>query len=361
MTRLDRYVLRETLPPFLFGIGAFLVVLVGVELLHKLMRMIYQDGIPVLAAVKIFSLQLPGVIVLTLPMAVMFGSLMAIGRLSGEGELVAMRAGGVSTPRVGLSIMLFGLFVAVSGFALSETLVPWSKHRAWEITREMHGTVAGDRDFAMEVRSDLEGLQRWLYASELDVDTLQMRDVTILDFTMGRRPYLYTARSATWEGEHWVLRNVEITYWQDDQRFIDGNIPMMKRHVGRSSAEIERVRKMPEDMWLRELSEQTALAERRGRHMWANRLRQHYHVRLALPWATLGLAALGIGMGVQRQRSSRGIGLGLSLVAIFAYYVVLHTLSLIGERGVLHPAITAWLPNLLLYLTAAGFLLKNSR
>lgn len=361
MKRLDRYVLTETLPPFLFGIGAFLVVLIGVELMHKLLRLIYQDGVPVLAAVKIFGLQLPGVIVLTLPMAVMFGSLMAIGRLSGEGELVAMRAGGVSVPRVGLSIMLFGLFVTLLGFALSETVVPWSKNRAWEITREMHGTVAGDRDFALEVRSDTEGLERWLYASELDAENLQMRDVTIVDFTMGDRPYLYTARSATWQGEQWVLRNVEVTYWQDDQKFIEANIPQMTRNVGRSSAEIERVRKMPEDMTLAELREQAALSESQGRTMWAHRLRQHYHVRLALPWATLGLAVLGIGMGVQRQRASRGIGLGLSLVVIFAYYVLMHTLGLIGERGVVHPALPAWTPNVLLYLTAAGFLLRSSR
>jgi lipopolysaccharide export system permease protein len=53
--------------------------------------------------------------------------------------------------------------------------------------------------------------------------------------------------------------------------------------------------------------------------------------------------------------------MGLSLVVIFVYYAVLHTLSLIGERGVVHPAITAWTPNVLLYLTALGFLLRSSR
>ncbi len=361
MKRLDRYVLTEVIPPFLFGIGAFMVVIVGVEFLYRALRMLYQDGFPLWAVTQIFLLQLPGVITLTLPMAVMFGSLMAIGRISSDGELVAMRAGGASIPRVGLPIILFGLFVTLSGFAISETLVPWCRHRAWQIARQMHGTVAEERDFALEVRGENEGLERWLHARDLDTDSLRMVDVTIVDFTIAARPYLYTAQSARWQGEHWVLENVEVTYWQGGQRIIEGSIPRMKRYVGRSAAEIEHVRKMPEDMTLRELQEQAALSEERGRTTWANRLRQHYHVRIALPWATVGLAVLGVGMGVQRQRSSRGIGLGLSLVVIFIYYIVTHTLSLLGERGVAHPALTAWVPNILLYLTALGFMLRTSR
>ncbi|MFW5868425.1 MAG: LptF/LptG family permease, partial [Armatimonadota bacterium] len=106
--------------------------------------------------------------------------------------------------------------------------------------------------------------------------------------------------------------------------------------------------------------ESTAALEQ-GREEWAQELIQHYHVRLALPWATVGLAILGVGLGVRRQRSSRGIGMGISLIVIFIYYVVMHTLTLVGERGVAHPALMAWLPNILLYIAGVGFLLRRSR
>lgn len=359
MKRIDRYILSEIVPPFLFGIGAFVAVLVGVELLYDMLRLIYQEGFPAWTATKIFFLGLPGVIVLTFPMAVMFGSLMAMGRLSGDGELVAMRAGGVSVLRVGLTVIIFGFVVSCAAFIISETLVPWAKERGWEITRQMYGTMASENDLALEVRND-RGLQRWLYALEFDADRLTLRYVTIVDFTLGLRPHLLTAESAQWQGDRWIMRNVEHTWW-DGERDVKAEHPRLVWGVGRSPDAVRQARKRPEDMDLRELLEESAAAREQDRVAWANRLYQHYHVRLALPWATLGLAVLGIGLGIRRQRSSRGIGIGLSLIVIFVYYVVLHTLTLVGERGAVHPALTAWAPNVLLYVGGAASLLRSSR
>ncbi|MGM0493421.1 MAG: LptF/LptG family permease [Armatimonadota bacterium] len=359
MRRLDRYVLSEAIPPFLFGIGAFIAVLVGVELLYDMLKLVYQEGFPVWAAAKIFALEFPGVLVLTFPMAIMFGSLMAMARLSGDGELVAMRAGGVSVLRVGIPVIALSVVVALSGFAVSETLVPWASNRSREITREMYGTVAAESDLALEVRND-HGLQRWLYAAEFDADSLTLRHATILDFTRGERPQLLTAESAQWQGQQWIMRNVEHTSWEPGNEFTL-KFDRLAFSVDRTPETVGRAQRKPNDMTLEQLSEEAALAREQSREDWALRLVQHYHVRIALPWATVGLGILGVGLGVRRQRSSRGIGMGISLLVIFVYYVVMHTLTLVGERGVAHPALMAWLPNILLYLAGAGFLLRSSR
>ncbi len=360
MKRLDRYVLTEMVPPFLFGIGAFLAVLVGAQLLYEMLRLIYQQGFPAWAAARIFMLELPAVITLTLPMATVFGSLMAMARFSGDGELVAMRAGGVSLPRIGLPIVIVGFVVSVGGLLINETFVPDAKQRAFEIARDVHSTVAGEMDIALEVRDDDDHLERWLYARKFDPDTLTLSNATVLDFTLGRKPHLYTAARARWQGQYWVLENVEHTTWDGAQA---GRLHLdsVMLPIGRTPEQVERVRKLPDDMRLAELQEQAGLAEQQGRVAWANRLRQHYHVRLSLPWACVGFAVLGIALGIQRQRSSRGIGMGLSLLVIFVYYVVMHTLTLVGERGVAPAALMAWTPNLLLYLTGLGLLLRASQ
>lgn len=359
MRRLDRYVLSEMLPPFLFGIGAFLAVLVGVQLLYEMLRMIYQQGFPVGAAVRIFFLELPGMITLTFPMATIFGSLMAMGRLSGDGELVAMRAGGVSIQRIGAPIIIVGLLVSVGGLAVNEAVVPPAKQAAFEIARDVHSTVKGT-DFALEVRDDQDRLERWLYARSFDAERLTLTDATVLDFTLGRRPYLYTAERAQWQGQLWVLEKVELTTWNDgeQQRLRSERVELP---IGRTPEEMQSIRKSPSDMSLPELVEQAKLADEHGYPVWANRLRQQYQVRLALPWASLGFALLGIPLGIQRQRSSRGIGMGLSLLVIFVYYVVTHTLTLVGERGVAHPALMAWTSNILLYLAGLGMMLRASQ
>ncbi len=359
MKRIDRYILGEIIPPFLFGIGAFVAVLVGVELLYDMLRLVYREGFPAWAATKIFFLELPGVIVLTLPMATMFGSLMAMGRLSGDGELVAMRAGGVSVIRVGLPVIVFGFFISCVAFLISETVAPWSKARAHEITREMYGTIAGEEDLALEVRND-DGLQRWLYATKFNADKLTIRHATILDFTRGPRPHLLTAETARWQGQQWIMRNVEHTWWENgDKRQL--NFDKFVWNVGRTPDSVGRAKKGQDDMTLEELLEASATAREQGRHEQASKLYQHYHVRLALPWATLGLAVLGIGLGIQRQRSSRGIGMGISLIVLFLYYIVLHALTLVGERGVAPHVLMAWAPNLLVYAAGVVFLLRARR
>ncbi len=324
MRRLDRYVLTEMLPPFLFGIGAFLAVLVGVQLLYEMLRLIYQQGFPAWAAVRIFFLELPAVITLTFPMAIV------------------------------------GFVVSIAGLAINESVVPGAKDRAFEIAREVHSTVATDKDLALEIRDDEDHVERWVHARAFDPDSLTLSGATVVDFTLGPRAELYEAEVARWQGQYLILENVRYTKWIDGEQFT-ADVPRMMVPIGRTPEEVERVRKLPDDMSLAELQEQAGLADEQGRPAWANRLRQHYAIRLALPWACVGFAVLGVALGIQRQRSSRGIGMGLSLLVIFVYYVVLHTLTLVGERGVADPALMAWTPNVLLYLVGAGLLLRASQ
>ncbi|MGC9318040.1 MAG: LptF/LptG family permease [Armatimonadota bacterium] len=362
MKRLDRYVLTEMLPPFLFGIGAFLAILVGVQLLYEMLRMIYTAGFPAWAAIRIFLLEIPGTVTLTLPMATMFGSLMAMGRLSGDGEIVAMRAGGISVPRIGLSLIVAGVVISIVGLAVNETVVPPAKSWAFEIARDVRTTAAGEDDFVYVARDDEGHVERILHAERFDVDQLSLYDVMVVDYTLGPKPVFFTARKARWQGEYWIMENAERTIWDETLGgLVSGTVREARLHVGHGKDEIERIRKGPDDMTLEELREEMATARRREADSWADRLWMHYHVRLAIPWASLGFAVLGLALGVQRQRSSRGIGMGVSLLVIFVYYVVAHTLTLVGERGVAHPAIMAWTPNVLLYLTGIGLLLTNSR
>ncbi|MGD9496327.1 MAG: LptF/LptG family permease [Armatimonadota bacterium] len=359
MKRLDRYVLTEMVPPFLFGIGAFLAVLVGVQLLYEMLRLIYQQGFPAWAALRIFFLELPAFITLTLPMATVFGSLMAMARLSSDGELVAMRAGGISIPRIALPIVIAGLVISVVGVTVNETVVPAAKQRSFEIARDVHSTVGAERDLALEIRDDEDHFERFVHAREFDPDNLTLRDATVLDFTLGPRPELYTAKMARWQGQYLILENVEYTRWEDDQQY-QARLPRMMIPIGRTPEDVERVRKLPDDMSLAELQEQARRADEQGLQAWAHRLRQHYQVRLALPWACVGFAVLGVALGIQRHRSSRGIGMGISLLVIFVYYVIMHTLTLVGERGVAHPALMAWTPNALLYLVGTGLLARRA-
>ncbi len=359
MSRLDRYLLTELVPPFLFGVGAFLAILLGVNALYEMLKLIFRMGFPVSSALMIFVLKLPGSITLTLPMAMMFGSLMSMSRLSGDGELVALRAGGAGMARIGTPVILVGLLVSVSALAINELIVPPFEDQAYTISRQAYQTAASEGDLAFEVRDADGKMERWLYGKTFDAATMTVTDALIVDFTRGETPVVYRAGSVSWQGDSWVLEKGDYTQW-DRGRSIQMVVEKTTVPVGGTPDELDRVTKKPAEMSLGELAQSAAEAMERGNQTRAGRLLQHKQMRLALPWSSLGFALLGLPLGIRRTRSSRGIGMGLSLVVIFVYYAITHTLGIVGERGMAHHAIIAWTPNILLYLAGIGLMLRSS-
>mgnify|MGYP000108007809 CR=1 FL=1 len=91
MRILDKYILKEFIGPFLFGVCAFTAVFIGTGTLYRIANLINQYGASPWAAFRVFVLAIPSIIVITFPMSVLLGSLMAFGRLSSSSEMIVMR------------------------------------------------------------------------------------------------------------------------------------------------------------------------------------------------------------------------------------------------------------------------------
>ncbi|MEM7581990.1 MAG: LptF/LptG family permease, partial [Acidobacteriota bacterium] len=115
MRRLDRYMLAEIIGPLLLGFSVFTFILL-IQALFKSARLVISSGVDAGMVGRLLLLSLPWIVVMTIPMAFLFSILIAVGRLSSDSELVAIRAGGVSLfslyrPIVLLSLLLTSLNV----------------------------------------------------------------------------------------------------------------------------------------------------------------------------------------------------------------------------------------------------------
>uniref|UniRef100_UPI0026124B24 LptF/LptG family permease n=1 Tax=uncultured Meiothermus sp. TaxID=157471 RepID=UPI0026124B24 len=123
MTHLDRYILREAVPVFLFG----LVLYVGFGLISNLLPRAQWMGTAELGSIlKWLALQVPAASVQALPIAGLLSILLAFGRLARENELLVMQAGGISIRRTARLFLLGGLLMSGLSLALSEWVVPWA-------------------------------------------------------------------------------------------------------------------------------------------------------------------------------------------------------------------------------------------
>ena len=96
---LDRYVFKEILPPFFLALLIFTFLLVLPPVMDYLENLLAK-GVTWGTAARILWTLLPQALGLTIPMAVLVGVLIGLGRMSGDRESVALLACGVSPYRL---------------------------------------------------------------------------------------------------------------------------------------------------------------------------------------------------------------------------------------------------------------------
>jgi len=123
MRHVDRLVIKELFGPWIFGVAIFSTLILAGSFLFELTRYIAQ-GANIMQVAQLAAMLTPGVVAKTFPMAVLLATLLAFGRLSGDSEIVALRAGGVSLPRIIAPVGVFGFLVSLLTVGFNELVVP---------------------------------------------------------------------------------------------------------------------------------------------------------------------------------------------------------------------------------------------
>lgn len=371
MKLVDRQVLRELTGPFLFGVAAFSSVFFAGSVLLKLTQWL-MNGMPVLTALEIIAYSLPSIVFWTLPMSTLLAVLTGIGRLSGESEVVALFAGGVSFYRIAFPIIVFGIVVSGFSMVLNEVVAPIANSRSTAIQAEIFKQEAvSDAPFTLE---DPGTNSRIMVQGGMDKERGILRDVSIIQFYRDRPTLLVYAARAQWAG----LRDDKKRYrWELYNGFSQLIDPRDPRSIGTTTfmntqtREIE-LKKTPDDlsMYQNLNSEQMSfsqlsrmvrtLKEYPDRPL--DKIRQldvDKWNKLAVPMTSLVFALLAAPLGIRPHRSSSSVGMGLSILVIFLYWIVGRYTWSLAVQGTVTPIFGAFAP-LFIGVVAAIVLLKQA-
>jgi lipopolysaccharide export system permease protein len=117
------YILKETLPIFFIGLLTFTVIF----LMDKILKLIelVVSGVNLFQILMLLFFISPSFLIFTIPMALLLGTLLSFGRLSGDGEITAFKASGMSVYQLYLPISI----LSISAYLLTSFLVfyglPW--------------------------------------------------------------------------------------------------------------------------------------------------------------------------------------------------------------------------------------------
>lgn len=129
MKKLQVYTIREFFPPFLLSAGIFTFVMLLDKLLD-LLDMIVSKGVPVRTVVEVFLLLLPSMVAVVVPMGVLAGVLMAVGRMESDLEVTAMKASGISIFAILRPLMTVALVLAGTMVLFNNYVLPDANHMA---------------------------------------------------------------------------------------------------------------------------------------------------------------------------------------------------------------------------------------
>ncbi|RYG88287.1 YjgP/YjgQ family permease, partial [bacterium] len=191
LRRLDRLIIKEIIGPWVFGVAMFTTLLIAATYLNKIADYIVQ-GVPVAQIGEILLLLMPAILVKTFAMSTLLAALLAFGRLSGDSEIVALRAAGASLWRILIPVLIFASVIAVVSFFCNERLVPSAAKRSTAIVKELTKSIRAKTDQPVYQTQVEDGrVTMMIQAKEFSLAERQLRGVTLTIYDRSERVSYY--------------------------------------------------------------------------------------------------------------------------------------------------------------------------
>lgn len=322
-------------------------------------------------------MQLLGYLALSLlqpaiPIAFLLAVLLGIGRLSTDGEIMAMRASGLSPMQLFRPVLLMGIFLFFFSSAVNSFLTPWgTKMFRYELFRISNTKVIA----TLHEGTFMEGFfDLMLYADEVEPKGNRLSRVFIYDPRNESNPTTVVANRGQiipeqmgsdgtpgivlrlWDGK--VYRSNALTHIVDVINFATYDI-----FLAISTAKVVGVER-PQTMDIGELRQRIKEVVAKPKKEWEdfreiNRLRMETWSRFSFAFSAIVFSLLGMAFGTVRSRSTKSNSLLICLIVMLGYWQVRTVGMKYGEDGFIPPFLAVQGANLIL-LCVAGFVFRKS-
>lgn len=363
---LRNYLIGEIAGAFLAGLAIFTFVLLIARIL-ELVDLVLARGVPGTQVAYLFGYILPSFLELTIPMALLLSIVVAFGRLATDGELVALRAAGLSLLQLMRPVLLFSALVGVSTFTLATNVRPWANRQINQTIYEIAKTRATAALKPQVFNSTFGGMV--IYVDGIDQDSGLMKGILLSD---ERESYRRTTIFSQ-AGRLVTKEEAKSVYLQ----MLDGT--SLSYHAGQESYDKTDFQSLEVNLDLEQevgqsgLDAQLSPAEMDWDQLHAARAAKletgdpgieegiEIQRKFVLATAALILPIIGVPLGVQRSRAVRARSLGVSITVILTYYFALSGAMTLVRRGAVDLTTGMWTPNAALAVIGAVLFMRAAQ
>ncbi len=360
---LDRYIVREILPPFAIALVVFTFVLI-IPFIIELAEELIAKGVAWPVILRLMITLVPASLGLAIPMALLLGILVAFGRLSSDREVVVLMACGVSPFRLLRPVMILALSAAAGDVYVLARAIPDANQAHREITL---GIVADRAEGQVRAREFFDDFPNTvLYVREIPLEG-GWQDVFAADMKDAAQPIVYVARRGRMLIDR-QARTIEMVLEDGAQHTTKASDPATYEMVRFDQVIVSLD---PQSVFQNTLPRgyrEMTIPELRSsiRELQHNNLPFHnpvmeIHKKFSIPFACIVFTLVGVGLGVSNRKDGKLASFVLGIAVIFTYYVIMFT-SEAMTKGALMPAwLAMWVPNVLLGAAGIALLLSRAR
>jgi LPS export ABC transporter permease LptG len=371
---LDLYVVGQYLRVFFLALAGLLAVFYISTMIDTVDRIVRGSATTAMLLQYLYF-QTPRYASLIIPMAALLATLVVVGSLTKNSELIVMRACGVSLYRSALPLLLFAALLSGVLYQLQERVLAASNRRADAIFHVMRG-------FAPETFGVLN--RRWIVGSEGDIYHYEYFDPARNTFSrltlfhpdpqswnlsgltyskavaLAAPLRLDDDHEVTWQGRQGWTRTFTtaaarrspnhnvVTYTPFDTTRLPLEPPS---YFKTDEPDAER-------MTYEQLKDYIDQLRISGFHVVPYLVQLHR--KIAFPFVTLIMTLLAVPFAVTIGRSGALYGIGVGIVMAISYWTLLSVFGAVGAAGLIPAMLAAWAPNML-FASAAAYMILTVR
>lgn len=348
MRLLDRYVLRQFIQAYIYCIAGFISIWFIFDISDNISNFL-DARISRTLILQYYLTQVPQVLVVLLPVALLLALLFSLGRMSRSNEIVSMLTAGVSLPRVLAPLLLMGLLTTAASTALNYSLAPHAEYARKKLLEDPQSRRATLGMLAQIFRNRTDN-RTWFiqqfYPGENVFNTVHIVQQDANDRIITN--YLATSVLYHPETKAWELRQVKVVHYDEAGNIANATVSesITMTDWSETPYRLTSANLRAEQLGVPELREYlhsnsdfppTLLAP----------FATHLQYRIALPWTCLVIALIAAPLGIGYSRRGILSGVAAAVLLAFAMNFVMNLFLALGEGARIPTWAAAWTPNIL--------------
>ncbi|RKY37099.1 MAG: hypothetical protein DRP72_03480 [Candidatus Omnitrophota bacterium] len=346
MKILRNYILKDFFSAFTFSLLSITMVMVLGNLI-KLSDMVIRKGVALNDAVMLFLFFIPYLLGFTIPLSLLLGILLSLGRLIADNEIVAMHVAGISLGRILRIFLILGIIFSMCLFILNDKILPNFHYRYYQRIKNLYRK---NLSAIIEPGVFLENFGNYiLYVG--DVKGNKLKNIFIYQIENDNLKQITFAKKGEFISQGKILK------LKLENGFRDEVNPKNRNELYRLNFKIffmdipieekskTPIKKKPKDLTMKELKEKIPYL--RSLKIFPKNLLIEFHKRISISLSPLIFVILGFGVATLVRHREKSINFGVTFLLAVSYYLLLILGETLAEANIVAPSLGMWIPNII--------------